>query len=332
MRERHAPVHNQTDSHIHPYDVPDVGGGVRAHSGTAGRLLTDYVAQLQASGELVDDDQIEALRDQYGLNRPLYVQYAKWVWGILQWDLGLSLEWRRPVTELVNARLAMTVVLGVSTIIFTWTLAIPIGVLSAVKKYTPIDYFFTFISYFGVGTPNFLIALVAMWLAFSVLGIKITGLFSEEYVTAPWSFGKVIDMLKHMWVPMLILGTDGTARFTRIVRANLLDEMNKPYVETARAKGLPEWKVVLKYPVRIALNPFVSTAGLELPRLISGQLIVATVMSLPTIGPLLLRALLSQDMFMAGAIVLILTTLTLIGVLISDIVLAMMDPRIRIGA
>ena len=297
-----------------------------------GDFLTDYVAQLQASGELVDDDQIEALRDQYGLNRPLYVQYAKWVWGILQWDLGLSLEWRRPVTELVNARLAMTVVLGVSTIIFTWTLAIPIGVLSAVKKYTVIDYFFTFISYFGVGTPNFLIALVAMWLAFSVLGIKITGLFSEEYVTAPWSFGKVIDMLKHMWVPMLILGTDGTARFTRIVRANLLDEMNKPYVETARAKGLPEWKVVLKYPVRIALNPFVSTAGLELPRLISGQLIVATVMSLPTIGPLLLRALLSQDMFMAGAIVLILTTLTLIGVLISDIVLAMMDPRIRIGA
>ena len=297
-----------------------------------GDFLTDYVAQLQASGELVDDDQIEALRDQYGLNRPLYVQYSKWVWGILQWDLGLSLEWRRPVTELVNERLAMTVVLGISTIIFTWTLAIPIGVLSAVKKYTPIDYFFTFISYFGVGTPNFLIALVAMWLAFSVLGIKITGLFSEEYVTAPWSFGKVIDMLKHMWVPMLILGTDGTARFTRIVRANLLDEMNKPYVETARAKGLPEWKVVLKYPVRIALNPFVSTAGLELPRLISGQLIVATVMSLPTIGPLLLRALLSQDMFMAGAIVLILTTLTLIGVLISDIVLAMMDPRIRIGA
>ncbi len=297
-----------------------------------GDFLTDYVAQLQASGEIVDDDQIEALRDQYGLNRPLYVQYMKWVWGIMQWNLGISLEWGRPVTELVNERLAMTIVLGVSTIIFTWTLAIPIGVLSAVKKYTVIDYFFTFISYFGVGTPNFLIALVAMWLAFSVLGIKITGLFSEEYVTAPWSFGKVVDMIKHMWVPMLILGTDGTARFTRIVRANLLDEMNKPYVETARAKGLPEWKVVLKYPVRIALNPFVSTAGLELPRLISGQLIVATVMSLPTIGPLLLRALLSQDMFMAGSIVLILTTLTLIGVLISDIVLALMDPRIRIGA
>ena len=280
----------------------------------------------------MDEGQIEALRDHYGLNQPLYVQYLKWVWGILQWDLGISLEWGRPVVELVNDRLAMTIVLGVTTILFTWTLAVPIGILSAVKKYTVIDYFFTFLSYFGVGTPNFMIALVAMWFAFSWFGIKATGLFSAEYVAEPWGFGKVIDLLKHLWLPMLILGTDGTARFTRIVRANLLDEMNKPYVETARAKGLPEWKVVLKYPVRIALNPFVSTAGLELPRLISGQLIVAYVMSLPTIGPLLLRALLSQDMYMAGSIVLILTTLTLIGVLISDIVLAAMDPRIRIGA
>ena len=297
-----------------------------------GDFLTDYIAQLQATGELADESEVEALRAQYGLNQPIYVQYLKWVYGIVQWDLGLSIEWRRPVKELVNERLAMTVLLGVATILFTWTLAIPIGILSAVKKYTVIDYFFTFLSYFGVGTPNFMIALVAMWFAFSWFGVKATGLFSDEYITAPWSVGKVIDLIKHLWLPMLILGTDGTARFTRIVRANLLDEMNKPYVETARAKGLPEWKVVLKYPVRIALNPFVSTAGLELPRLISGQLIVATVMSLPTIGPLLLRALLSQDMYMAGSIVLILTTLTLIGVLISDIVLAAMDPRIRIGA
>ena len=297
-----------------------------------GDFLTDYIAQLQATGELADESEVEALRAQYGLNQPMYVQYLKWVYGIIQWDLGLSIEWRRPVKELVNERLAMTVLLGVATILFTWTLAIPIGILSAVKKYTVIDYFFTFLSYFGVGTPNFMIALVAMWFAFSWFGVKATGLFSDEYITAPWSIGKAIDLLKHLWLPMLILGTDGTARFTRIVRANLLDEMNKPYVETARAKGLPEWKVVLKYPVRIALNPFVSTAGLELPRLISGQLIVATVMSLPTIGPLLLRALLSQDMYMAGSIVLILTTLTLIGVLISDIVLAAMDPRIRIGA
>ena len=297
-----------------------------------GDFLDDYIAQLLATGENVDEGQIEALRAHYGLDQPLYVQYAKWIWGILQWDLGLSLEWGRPVVELVNDRLAMTIVLGVATILFTWTLAIPIGIISAVKKYTVIDYFFTFLSYFGVGTPNFMIALVAMWFAFSWFGIKATGLFSAEYVAEPWSIGKVIDLLKHLWLPMLILGTDGTARFTRIVRANLLDEMSKPYVETARAKGLPEWKVVLKYPVRIALNPFVSTAGLELPRLISGQLIVAYVMSLPTIGPLLLRALLTQDMYMAGSIVLILTTLTLIGVLISDIVLAAMDPRIRIGA
>ena len=297
-----------------------------------GDFLDDYIAQLQAQGENVDEGQIEALRSHYGLDQPLYVQYAKWIWGILQWDLGLSLEWGRPVVELVNDRLAMTIVLGVATILFTWTLAIPIGIISAVKKYTVIDYFFTFLSYFGVGTPNFMIALVAMWFAFSWFGIKATGLFSAEYVSEPWSIGKVIDLLKHLWLPMLILGTDGTARFTRIVRANLLDEMSKPYVETARAKGLPEWKVVLKYPVRIALNPFVSTAGLELPRLISGQLIVAYVMSLPTVGPLLLRALLTQDMYMAGSIVLILTTLTLIGVLISDIVLAAMDPRIRIGA
>ena len=297
-----------------------------------GDFLTDYIAQLQATGELADESEVEALRSQYGLDQPLYVQYIKWVWGIVQWDLGLSIEWRRPVVELVNERLAMTIVLGVSTILFTWTLAVPIGILSAVKKYSAIDYFFTILSYLGVGTPNFMIALVVMWFAFSWFDIKVTGLFSEEYISAPWSMGKVVDMLSNLWVPMLILGTDGTARFTRIVRANLLDEMSKPYVETARAKGLPEWKVVLKYPVRIALNPFVSTAGLELPRLISGQLIVATVMSLPTLGPLLLRALLSQDMFMAGSIVLILTTLTLIGVLLSDIVLALMDPRIRIGA
>ena len=226
----------------------------------------------------------------------------------------------------------MTLMLGVLTIIFTWTLAIPIGIISAVKQYSFIDYIFTFLSYIGVGTPNFLLALVIMWTALSAFGLSVTGLFSSEYIGADWSIGKFWDMLKHIWVPMVILGTDGTARFTRIVRANLLDELNKPYVETARAKGLPEWKVILKYPVRLAMNPFVSTAGLELPNLISGSLIVATVMSLPTIGPLLLRALLAQDTFMAGGIILILSALTMVGVLISDIILAQMDPRIRMGA
>jgi peptide/nickel transport system permease protein len=208
-------------------------------------------------------------------------------------------------------------------------LAIPIGILSAVKRYSILDYVVTFLSYIGVGTPNFLLALVIMWVAFSSFGLKITGLFSEEYLMQPWSWGKVWDMLKHIWVPMLILGTDGTARFTRIVRANLLDELNKPYVETARAKGLTETRLLLKYPTRLALNPFISTAGWALPQLFSGSLIVATVLSLPTVGPMLLRALLSQDMYLAGSIVLILSVLTMIGTLLSDILLALADPRIR---
>lgn len=297
-----------------------------------GDFLTDYIAQLQSTGEQVDESELAALKKRYGLDKPIYVQYYKWAVGFFKWDLGLSIEFRRPVTDLVNERLMMTLALGVFTILFTWTMAIPIGILSAWKQYSVMDYIFTVFSYFGVGTPNFLLALVIMWFVFDWFGWRITGLFSEDYNDAPWSFGKFYDMLKHIWVPMIILGTDGAARFTRIVRANLLDEMSRPYVETARAKGLPEWKLLMKYPVRLALNPFVSTAGLELPRLISGSLIVATVMSLPTIGPLLLRALLSQDMYMAGSIVMILTFLTLVGVLISDIILALLDPRIRMGS
>lgn len=294
-----------------------------------GDFLTDYVAQLQSTGAQVDASELEALKRRYGLDQPIYVQYLKWMRGILHWDLGISMEWQRPISELINERLALTVALGVFTILFTWTLAVPIGILSAVKQYSFVDYFFTFLSYIGVGTPNFLLALVIMWSVYSFFGIKITGLFSPEYVMAPWSWAKVVDMLKHIWVPMLILGTAGTASLTRIVRANLLDELNKPYVQTARAKGLQETKVILKYPTRIALNPFISTAGWALPQLFSGSLIVATVLSLPTIGPMLLRALLSQDMYLAGSIVLIMTVLTIIGTLISDIILAMLDPRIR---
>ena len=294
-----------------------------------GDFLSDYVASLAEQGEYIDSGQMEALRIQFGLGEPIYVQYWKWVWGILHWDLGWSLDWRKPVAEMVNQRLFMTLLLGLFTVVFTWTMAIPIGIISAVKQYSFIDYVFTFLSYLGVGTPNFLLALVIMWSAFAYFDLRITGLFSPEYMDADWSVGRVIDMLKHIWVPMIILGTDGTARFTRIVRANLLDEMSKPYVETARAKGLPEWKVILKYPTRIAMNPFVSTAGWSLPELFSGSLIVATVMSLPTVGPLLLQSLLAQDMFMAGSIVLILTALTLLGTLISDVVLAWTDPRIR---
>ena len=295
-----------------------------------GDYLTDYIAAQEAMGDFSARGDMESLKHQFGLDKPLYVQYLKWIRGVVTWNMGVSLEFQQPVTALLNERLLMTVVLIIFTIVFTWSMAVPIGIISAVKQYSIIDYGFTFLSYLGVGTPNFLLALVMMWFALSIFGLNVTGLFSVEYIDAPWSLGKVVDMLKHIWVPMLILGTDGTARLTRIVRANLLDELTKPYVETARAKGLPEWKVILKYPVRLGLNPFVSTAGLELANAFGGSLIVATVMSLPTIGPLLLRALLSQDMFMAGSLVLITTVLVQIGVLLSDIALAMMDPRIRI--
>lgn len=295
-----------------------------------GNFLDDYVSGLRAQGEQVDLAEIENLKRRYGLDQPMYVQYWRWISGVVQWDFGISIEWQKPINELIGQRLVLTLLLGVFTILFTWTLAIPIGILSAVKQYSWLDYIFTFLSYIGVGTPNFLLALVIMWVAFSNFGLKITGLFSEEYIMAPWSLGKFWDMLKHMWVPMVILGTDGTARFTRIMRANLLDELNKPYVETARAKGLTEGQLILKYPTRIALNPFISTVGWALPQLFSGSLIVATVLSLPTIGPLLLRSLLSQDMYLAGSIVLILSVLTLIGTLVSDILLAITDPRIRV--
>ena len=296
-----------------------------------GDYLSDYIAQLELSGQDVDYSEIEHLKRRYGFDQSVVIQYWKWFSGILQWDLGDSLEYNRPVSELLNARLGMTALLGALTILFTWTMAIPIGIISAVKQYSIIDHIFTFLAYLGVGTPNFVLALVIMWTAFSYFDLRITGLYSPEYVDAPWSFGRVIDVLKHIWVPMLILGTDGTARFTRIMRANLLDELSKPYVETARAKGLAEWKVVLKYPSRIAINPFISTAGWALPQLFSGSLIVATVMSLPTVGPLLLRALWSQDMYMAGSILFILTALTLVGTLISDILLGWLDPRIRLA-
>ena len=297
-----------------------------------GDYVQSYVDQLAASGFAFEQSQIDNLRAQFGLGEPVYKQYLKWLWNLLRGDLGFSLEFQRPVNELVGERLLLTLLLGLFTVMFTWTMAIPIGIISAVKQYSVIDYLFTFLSYLGVGTPNFLLALVIMWFVFSTFGVKITGLFSQEYQDAAWSVGRFVDMLKHIWVPMLILGTDGTARFVRIVRANLLDELSKPYVETARAKGLPEWKVVMKYPVRIALNPFISTAGWQLPQLFSGSLIVATVLSLPTVGPLLLRALWGQDMFLAGSIVMILSALTMIGTLISDIILAAMDPRIRMGA
>src|SRR5262249_18208550 len=242
---------------------------------------------------------------------------------------GLSPAYHRPTAELIGERLILTLVLALFAFVFTWAVAIPAGIYSATHPRSVLDYVFTVINYVGVATPNFMLALVLMWVAFAYFGISVTGLFSPAYVDAPWSWDKFADLLAHIWLPALVLAIAGTARLTRIMRANLLDELNKPYVVTARAKGLREWRLVLRYPVRLALNPLVSTVGWYLPQLFSGSLIVATVMNLPNIGPLLLRALINQDMYLAGGILLIYSFLTIIGTLLSDVALAMMDPRIR---
>lgn len=294
-----------------------------------GDFVTSYIAELAASGSSMDQAQIDALRAMYGLDQPMYIQYLKWMGRIIRGDLGVSLDWQRPNLELIGERLMLTLALGLFTFGFTWAVAIPIGIYSATHQYSFFDYVFTVFNYFGVATPTFMTALVLMWLAFQYFGLSVTGLFSPQYVDAPWTWGRVVDLLRHLWLPAVILGLDGTARLARIMRANLLDELNKPYVEMARAKGMSEWKLVLKYPVRLAINPLVSTIGWYLPLIFSGSVIVATVLNLPTIGPMLLRALTNQDMFLAGAIVLIYCGLAVIGTLISDILLAWLDPRIR---
>jgi|SRR5690625_122013 len=294
-----------------------------------GDFLTSYVAELSAGGSSIDQAQIEALRQTYGLDQPLHVQYWRWISNVVRGDLGISLEWRRPNAELIGERLILTLALSISSLLFTWVVAIPIGILSATRQYSFLDYFFTVFNYFGLAIPNFLLALVLMWGAFQYFGLSVTGLFSSEYVSAPWSFARVVDLLKHLWLPMIILGAAGTAQIARIVRANLLDELRKPYAEMARAKGLAEWKLVLKYPTRIAISPVISSLGWYLPQLFSGGLVVAVVMNLPTMGPLLLRALVGQDMYLAGTIILIYCALTVIGTLISDLLLAALDPRIR---
>jgi len=294
-----------------------------------GDFLTSYMAELAASGSSMDRAQIDALRTLYGLDQPMVVQYFKWLGRLLTGDLGVSLDWQRPISELIGDRLILTLALGLGTFFFTWMVAIPIGILSATRKYSFFDYFFTVFNYIGVATPTFLTALVLMWISFKYYGVSITGLFSAEYIDAPWSWARFNDLLKHLWLPILILGMDGTARLARVMRANLLDELNRPYMEMARAKGMSEWRLVMKYPVRLALNPLISTIGWYLPLIFSGSVIVATVMNLPTIGPMLLRALISQDMYLAGTIILIYMVLAVIGTLISDILLVWLDPRIR---
>ena len=297
-----------------------------------GDFLDSYIAQLGQTGEMVDEEMVDSLRQRYGLGQPFYVQYLKWAAGFLRGDFGQSFEWNRPVNELIWERLLLTILLSSLTLIFTWVVSIPIGIYSATHQYSVFDYSFTFLGFIGLATPNFLLALVLMFIAFAYFDTSVGGLFSSEYLEAAWSLGKVIDLLKHLWIPVVVVGTAGTAGLIRVMRGNLLDELRKQYVITVRAKGVREGRMLFKYPVRIAVNPLISTVGWLLPELISGAIIVSVVLSLPTTGPLLLRALLSQDMFLAGTFVMFLSFLTVVGTLVSDVLLAWVDPRIRFGA
>ena len=294
-----------------------------------GDYLTTYIAKLGESNEVLDQASVDNLRQRFGLDQPMYVQYFKWVSRILVGDFGMSFEWRQPVSDLVWERMGLTLCLSLATLLFTWAVAFPIGVYSAVHKYSVGDYIASMIGFIGLATPNFLLALILMYVGVVHFGTDVGGLFSDEYKNAPWSWGKVLDLMQHLWLPVLVLGTGSTASLIRIMRANLLDELNKPYVDTARAKGLSEFWLIMKYPVRVALNPFVSTIGWVLPNLVSGAVVTAIVLSLPTAGPLMLQALLAQDMYLAGAFVLLLSSLTVIGMLISDILLVLLDPRVR---
>ena len=296
-----------------------------------GDFLTSYVAQLRQEGDEVDEAELESLRQRYGLGQPAYVQYLKWIYGVLvKGDWGQSFEWQKPVSELIWERLGLTMTLSLGALLVGWFIAIPVGVYSATHQYSWLDYLMTTFSFIGLGTPGFLLALIILFLAQSWLGLNVGGLFSDEYILEPWSWPKIVDMLKHIWVPMLIVAVNGTAGNIRITRANLLDELNKPYVETARAKGVKESSLIWKYPVRVALNPFFSTVGWSLASLISGTTLVAMVLSLQTTGPMLLRSLTSQDMYLAGSFLFLLSALTIIGTLLSDILLAIVDPRIRL--
>ncbi|HNT77870.1 MAG TPA: ABC transporter permease [Anaerolineae bacterium] len=295
-----------------------------------GDYLTSYAATLRATGDAVDEAELASLRERYGLGEPIYVQYYKWMSGILlRGDWGQSMEWRKPVKELIWERMALTVFLSLISILVSWFVAIPVGVFSATHQYSIPDYLFSALSFIGAGTPGFMLAMVVMWVAMRQFGLNVGGLFSEEYILEPWSWAKVVDMLKHLWIPVVVIAFESTAGSIRTTRANVLDELNKPYVETARAKGLRERNLVWKYPVRVAMNPFFSTVGWTLAGLISGQTLIAVVLSLQTNGPMMLRALRSQDMYLAGSFLFLLSVLTVIGTLVSDVLLAWVDPRIR---
>ncbi len=294
-----------------------------------GDIVTATLDQLTASGVDMSDERIRNLRAQYNLDQPLPMQYLYWMGNFVTGDMGFSYLFVRPVNELVWERLGYTLLITVGALIFTWLVALPIGIYSAVRQYSAADYAFTTIGLLGLAVPNFLIALVLMYVGHTMFGVSIGGLFSPEYMNAPWSWARFEDLLAHIWIPIIVVGTSGMAITMRLMRANLLDELQKPYVTTARAKGVPPFRLLMKYPVRIAINPFISTIGLLLPALLSGEAIVGVVLNLPTTGPLLLQSLISQDMYLAGSLIMLLSVLTVLGMLLSDLLLAWVDPRIR---
>ena len=295
-----------------------------------GDYLTTYIEELRSQGETVDPKKIAYLREQYGLDRPLIEQYGWWLWGLLHGELGYSFEYDLPVQDVVGSRLWLSMVLNFSTVIFVYLVSFPIGVYSATHQYSWSDHGITLLGFLGLATPNFLLALILLYMANSIFGTSIGGLMDPQYVNQSWSWAKVLSVLEHLWVPVVVIGTSGTAGMIRRLRANLLDELKKQYVITGRAKGLSELKLLLKYPLRLALNPFIADIGSLLPQIVSGAVIVSAVMSLPTTGPMLLSALQSQDMYLAGSFLMFLAVLTVVGMFVSDVLLAMLDPRIRL--
>jgi peptide/nickel transport system permease protein len=296
-----------------------------------GDYVTDMVNELRAQAGDVSPEWEQRMREVYGMDDPFIVQYFKWIRNIIfKGQFGYSFFYKRDAAEMITERLPMSFALSFLSMLFVWVVALPIGFYSAVHQYSAVDYMASFVGFFGMAIPNFLFALIVLFITYKYFGEAMIGLFSSEYVDAPWSVGKVIDLLKHVWVPMVIIGISSTAGLIRTMRANLLDELNKPYVETARAKGLGETKLLIKYPLRHALNPFVSTLGWMLPSLVSGETIVSMVLNLPTSGPILYRSLVQQDQYVAAGFILMLSTLTVIGTFISDLLLAWVDPRIRL--
>ena len=295
-----------------------------------GDFLDIYIFKLKQSGVELSPDVKQSLEKQYGLDQPYWYQYYRWISNIvLRGDFGYSFGWNQPVNDILQERVLITLIISVASIFLVWIISIPIAVVSATRQYSLFDYLFTFVGFVGLAVPNFLLALMLAWFVYEKTGLAITGLFSKEYIDQAWSFAKFIDLLKHIWLPIVIVGVAGTAGMIRVLRATLLDELRKQYVITARAKGVSEIKLLMKYPIRIALNPVFSTIGWLLPATFSGEVIVGIVLNLQTIGPVLMRATLTQDMYLIGSIVLILSFLTVIGTLISDILLAWLDPRIR---